>query len=140
MKKLFLAVSFAFWALFLLTPSSAFAASADIGYVQLSMAFSACPEIPGIQKELAALRDQLQQQFNTKSADLDEAERTQLQQKLSQQLAERDNELMAPVREKVRKAVAAAAKEKGIQTVVEAGAVLFGGVDLTADVVAKVKE
>ena len=107
--------------------------------VQLNTVFSACPELPKIQKELTALRDKLQQQFDAQGAEMDETERAELQQKLTQQLAQRDEELMIPVREKVRKAVADTAKEKGIQTVIEAGAVLFGGVDLTADVVAKVK-
>ena len=139
MKKLFLATALVWSAFFCAMPSSALAASADIGYVQLNAVFGACPELPDIQKELAALRDKLQQQFETQGADMEEAERAALQQKLSQQLSQRDEELMVPVREKVRKAVADVAKEKGIKTVVEAGAVLFGGVDLTADVVAKVK-
>lgn len=142
MKKIFLAAAFAFGTLFCAMPSSASAApaaSAEIGYVQLNAVFSACPELAKIQRELATLRDRLQQQFDTQGAEMEEAERAELQQKLTQQLAQRDEELMIPVREKVRKAVEATAKEKGIQTVIEAGAVLFGGVDLTADVVAKVK-
>ncbi|MGP1471506.1 MAG: OmpH family outer membrane protein [Schwartzia sp. (in: firmicutes)] len=141
MKKFFLAAAFAFGALFCAMPSSASAApaSTDIGYVQLNAVFGACPEIAKIQRELSALRDKLQQQFDSQGAEMEEAERAELQQKLTQQLAQRDEELMIPVREKVRKAVEATAKEKGIQTVIEAGAVLFGGVDLTADVVAKVK-
>lgn len=139
MKKFFLAAAFVFGALFCAMPSSALAAPTDIGYVQLNTVFSACPELPKIQKELTALRDKLQQQFDAQGAEMDETERAELQQKLTQQLAQRDEELMIPVREKVRKAVADTAKEKGIQTVIEAGAVLFGGIDLTADVVAKVK-
>ena len=85
------------------------------------------------------MRERLQKQFDSQSAEMEEAERVELQQKLSQQLAQRDEELMIPVREKVRKAVEATAKEKGVKMVIEAGTVLFGGVDLTADAVAKVK-
>ena len=141
MKKVFLAAAFVFGALFCAMPPSASAAaeSSEIGFVHLGTVFGACPEIPKIQQELGALRERLQKQFDSQSAEMEEAERVELQQKLSQQLAQRDEELMIPVREKVRKAVEATAKEKGVKMVIEAGTVLFGGVDLTADAVAKVK-
>ena len=45
-----------------------------------------------------------------------------------------------PIREKIRKTIGQVAKAHGIANVVDAGAVVFGGKDLTEEVIAAVAQ
>ena len=61
-----------------------------------------------------------------------------LGEKLSQQIAKREQDLMGPIQKKVQKAIATVAKRAGISSVVDSSAMLYGGKDLTSDVIAEV--
>ena len=56
----------------------------------------------------------------------------------SQQVAKREQDLMGPIQKKVQKAIATVAKRAGINSVVDSSAMLYGGKDLTGDVIAEV--
>lgn len=45
---------------------------------------------------------------------------------------------MKPVGEKIEAAIKAVAAEKGLTVILDAGAVVYGGTDITADVIGKV--
>ena len=45
---------------------------------------------------------------------------------------------MGPIQKKVQKAIATVAKRAGISSVVDSSAMLYGGKDLTSDVIAEV--
>lgn len=62
-----------------------------------------------------------------------------LGQKLNQQLAQKENEVMAPIQAKFRAAVEKAAKDKGVDLVINARDVIYGGIDLTDAVKANMK-
>jgi outer membrane protein len=53
-------------------------------------------------------------------------------------VAKREQDLMGPIQKKVQKAIATVAKRAGINSVVDSSAMLYGGKDLTGDVIAEV--
>jgi outer membrane protein len=83
-------------------------------------------------------RQKAQQEFESKAASLDDSGKQALGEKLSQQVAKREQDLMGPIQKKVQKAIATVAKRAGINSVVDSSAMLYGGKDLTGDVIAEV--
>ena len=65
---------------------------------------------------------------------LKDKEKQALGEKLNRQLAEKEKQLMTPIQEKLKMAIAKAAKEKSVDIVINAREVVYGGVDLTEPV------
>ena len=121
--------------------ATGFAASGDaavVGYVNTQKVFQS---YPGIQMTMSALdleQQKLEQQFQKDSANLDDKGKQDLYNKLAQQMAQREQELMDPIRSDIRKAIEKVAAKNGINSVVDADAMLAGGKDLTDEVIAEV--
>jgi len=54
--------------------------------------------------------------------------------------AQREDELMKPVGDKIEVSIKAVAEEKGLTAIIDAASVVYGGIDITADVISKVKQ
>ena len=64
---------------------------------------------------------------------------TDLAEKLNVQLAQKENQVLAPIRAKLRAAVEKTAKESNVDIVINAREVIYGGVDLTEKVKANMR-
>lgn len=115
------------------------AEGANLGFVSLDAVFNAYPGIADAQKKIFAEQEKLQKEFVAKAEGLSNEEKTKLQQELNRKLAQKQLEVMRPIQEKISQAVAKAAGKKNIAQVVKAEIMLFGGVDLTPDVISLVK-
>ena len=109
-------------------------ASAASGYVNMEVVLSATPAFVQAGKELASEQQKMQKQFNAEAKTLSEKEKQDLGEKLNRQLAAKEQQLMAPIQEKLKIAIAKAAKEKGVDIVINAREVVYGGIDLTESV------
>lgn len=109
-------------------------ASAASGYVNMEAVLAATPAFVQAGKELASEQQELQKKFNAEAKTLSEKEKQNLGEKLSRQLAEKEQRLMSPIQEKLKIAIAKAAKEKGVDIVINAREVVYGGIDLTESV------
>lgn len=116
-------------------------ADAATGVVNVNAVLAATPSFQKAGKEVANTQKDLQNQFNDKAKNLDDKGKQALAQDLSQQLAKKEADLMKPIQEKLRAAVEKAAKAKNVDTVVVAGGLMYGkiDVDLTEDVKAAMK-
>ncbi len=130
----------------LLAPAEALAAksqdkqAAAVGYVDRQQVFRSYPGIQDILKEIQTLREAAQKDYDTRGKDLPDAERKALNDTLAREEAQKEDALMKPVGDKIEAAIKAVAGEKGLTVIVDAGSVLYGGMDITADVIAKVKQ
>lgn len=142
MKRFFLAAAIAVASLFTLAgePVIVSAAEATVGYIDMDAVFEACPGTNEAATELRQLQAQLQQEFEKKSPELEDSEKAKLEQELNAKLAKRQQELMDPIQRRVIRAVKRVAQEQGISQVIKAELILYGGKDLTKDVIAAVKE
>ena len=120
-------------------PRAAIAAEGMVGYVNMDAVFEACPGTNEAATELRQLQNSLQQQFDEESKELDDAEKAKLEQELNEKLAKRQQELMDPIERRISRAIKQVAQEKGIPQIVKADVILYGGKDLTKDVIAAVK-
>jgi outer membrane protein len=66
-------------------------------------------------------------------------QRQELDRQLQQQIVEKRNELLGGLDKEIRAAVEEAAKQAGITIVLDRSAVLYGGTDLTENVIKIVK-
>ena len=107
-----------------------------VGYVNVQQVFQSYPDIKTTMSAVDLERQKAQQEFESKSASLDNSGKQALGEKLSQQIAKREQDLMGPIQKKVQKATVA--KRAGISSVVDSSAMLYGGKDLTSDVIAEV--
>ena len=125
------------------------AAPGAVGFVETQKVFSRYKtaqeaqsrfrrEAQSYQEELAADQRKLEEARKTKSAD----EVAKMQRRFEAELKPKkdrvealDRELSANIKRKIEGVIAEVAKSKGIATVLDKQVVLYGGVDLTDDVV-----
>lgn len=118
---------------------SAFAAE-ELGYVNVERVFRSYPDIQTTMSVINLERQKAENEFNEKAPNLDEKGRRELGEKLSAQVDKKEASLLNPIREKIRKTIGQVAKAHGIANVVDASAVVFGGKDLTEEVIAAVAQ
>jgi outer membrane protein len=95
------------------------------------------PDMAAAQKTFQEEREQTKNDFESKSANMNEQEKAAYYQQLNQRLANRQKELMEPVLAKINEAIQAVADAKGISVVLDKNEVVYGGQDITADVAKK---
>ncbi|MBR4959151.1 MAG: OmpH family outer membrane protein [Phascolarctobacterium sp.] len=119
---------------------SASAFAAEVGYVDWNAVVASYPGIKNVAMEIANEKARLQEQYNTESKALaSDQEKIALAQKLNQQLAKFEQGKYEPINKKIRKTILSVAKTNGIDSVVNAGAMIAGGKDLTKEVITALK-
>lgn len=130
----------------LLTPAPALAAKAKsqpeqtIGYVNRQQVFASYPGIQDLMNRVQTMRTEAQKDYDARSKDLPDAERRALSDTLSREQAQKEDAFMKPVGEKIEASIKAVAEEKGLTAIIDADIVIYGGIDITADVIAKIKQ
>ena len=119
--------------------ASAFAAEV-IGYVNVERVFRSYPDIQTTMSVINLERQKAEKEFNEKAPTLDDKGKRELGEKLSAQVDKKEASLLNPIRSKIRKTIGDVAKTHGITNVVDAGAMVFGGMDLTEEVIAAVNK
>ena len=112
----------------------------DLGYVNVERVFRSYPDIQTTMSVINLERQKAENEFNEKAPKLDDKGRRELGEKLSAQVDKKEASLLNPIREKIRKTIGQVAKAHGIANVVDASAVVFGGKDLTEEVIAAVAQ
>lgn len=113
------------------------------GYIDYQAVIESMPAFPNVQKELASAQQDLQKQFNDQSKNKNDQQKHALADKLNNQLRTRKQNIqkneIVPAVNKIRAAIEAAAKKNDVDFVVQEGAWLYGGKDLTQDVINELK-
>lgn len=119
-------------------PQSAEAA-ASVGYINVQKVFESNAEVQNARSIMEVEQQKAEKEFAAKTKDMSDKDKAAYADKLREQLSKKNGELMEPIQKKIRKAIETAAKAKGVDTVIEADAIVYGGLDLTADVIKAVK-
>jgi outer membrane protein len=107
----------------------------DVGYLDQA-AVGSLPAFQGANQQLAQYKTALDAQFATamKSAHSD-ADRQRTALEFQQKFADRQNELMGPLFQRAQNAIAAVSANKNLTVVVDKRIVVYGGQDITKDVI-----
>jgi len=116
-----------------LAASTAFAAD---GVVNMEAVLANYPAFRQAQQQLQATAQQKAAAFN---AEKDATKKQQLAQESQRELIQQEQKLMTPVLKAVNDAIAKVANAKKLEIVHPAAVVLYGGVDITQDVISALK-
>lgn len=86
------------------------------------------------QKKMKALADEMQKDFDAKSANLSDEEKEKLFADMQQQYQEKSRVAEKELEEQVTGAVKSIATKRGLSLVVDKSVVIYGGTDITKDV------
>ncbi len=123
-------------------PSITYAASknndSQVGVVNYQLLVQQHPDAAKAQETMNAAVVQAKSDLDSKSVNMNDQEKQAYYQQLQQGLAIKEKELLGALQNKVDAAIAAIAKAKGLATIVDKGSVVYGGQDITDDVMKKI--
>lgn len=112
---------------------------ATIGFVDMQQVIANSQDYKNAQTTMDAEADAMQKEFDAKSAGLNDAEKKQLFTQYQQRFNLKKQEVLGQVKAKVDAAIKDVATAQKISVVLDKDSVLYGGKDLTQDVISKVK-
>ena len=116
----------------------AFGQSFTIGFVDMQRALDAHPRKAASERALQEFFTAKQREFAERSKSMNAEQRQLLDRELQQQILQKRQELLGGLDKEIRTAVETVARAQGISIVLERSVVLFGGLDLTEQVIQKV--
>ena len=111
-----------------------------IGKINYNQVMAAAPGLAEAQTQLQQAAEDSRKELEEKSKDMSDADKQKLAADYQKKLEEKQKELIEPVKKEVDDAIVAVGKTKGLTVVVNQGAVVYGGLDVTADVTAQLKK
>ena len=111
-----------------------------IGKVDYQDVMKNAPGTMELQNSMNSAVETAQKEFAEKSKDMNDSDKQKLMKQYQEELSAKDKELLEPINKKVDAAIIAVGKKKGLAVVVDKGAVVYGGLDVTADVNAELKK
>jgi outer membrane protein len=111
-----------------------------VAYVNLERVFEEHPARAAAESTLNQKAAEYQQQLENESEDLSGVEQKEMLAKYQNQLQNLEVDLLDSVTREVEKVIKETAAEKKVKFVLEEEQVLYGGYDLTDDVLEKLKE
>ena len=114
------------------------AAASNVGVVNYQMLVQQHPDLAKVQTTMQAESEAAKKEFDAKAASLGDKEKQEYYMQLQQRLQLKNQELMVPVFNKVDAVIKEVSDAKGLAVVVDKGAVIYGGTDITDECVKKV--
>ena len=99
------------------------------------------PKFEGITKQMQQISKTKETEMKTAvDSEKDQDKKAEIYQAKRRELAQEEQRLMQPLFQEAQMAVRTVAKLKSITVVIEKGAVYFGGIDITDDVIQELKK
>lgn len=114
------------------------ASTSNIGVVNHQQLISQHPDLAGVQTAMQAEVEQAKKDFDAKTTGMNDQQKQDYYMQTQQRLNMKQQELMAPIFDKVEAAIKAIADAKGLTVVLDKGTVVYGGQDITDDVLKKI--
>lgn len=114
------------------------AASLPIGVVDYAVLIEKHPDTAKANEALRAERDQAKKDYDTQSVNLGDKEKQELDRQLGQKVEQKRQELLKAIAIKVNAAIKEVVDAKGLTMLVQKNVVIFGGQDITEEVLKKI--
>lgn len=122
------------------TPAMA-SGNSNIGVVDTQQVLPpGSPILTKASEEMNQFQETLRKELEAKEATLDEEGKAQLGQEFQSKMLEKRQQINEGIQKQVSDAAKAVGEAKGLSVVMERGAVLYGGVDITEQVTKKLSE
>ncbi len=111
------------------------ASSSNVGVIDYGGAMRAHPDAKTIPEKLEAAFNEIQKDFEEKTAGKSDQEKAEYFQQCQMRMAQKEQELMEPITQAVDAAIKKVADKKGLSVVIDKTVVYYGGQDITQDVI-----
>ncbi len=116
---------------------TASAASTSVGVVDFRQVMGQSTDLQDANTKMQLAVEEAKNEFESKSANMSEEEKANLYQQTQEKLAQKQQSLIEPIQKKIEAECKAVAEAKGLQVVIDKGSVVYGGTDITQDVIRK---
>lgn len=114
------------------------APASNVGVVNYQQVVQQHPDLAKVQATMQTESENAKKEFDAKAASLGDKEKQEYFMQLQQRLQLKNQELMVPIFNKVDATIKEVSDAKGLSVVVDKGAVIYGGQDITDDCVKKI--
>lgn len=115
------------------------ASSSNVGIVDYAKLFSEHPGMQAAREKYEAAAKQVQEDFSKQAANMTPEQQQQLLEQKQKELQDKQKELIEPIQNSIKDQVKAVADTRGINVVLDKNNVLYGGQDITQDVLTKIQ-
>ena len=114
------------------------ASSSSVGVVDMDQVSGSHPDVQNAVAQLEAFSQEIQKDFEEKAAGMsNDQEKADYYRQCQERFQQKQEELFNPIRQSVEAAIKAVADKKGLAVVISKVAVVYGGQDITQDVIAQ---
>ncbi len=114
------------------------APASNVGVVNYQLLVQQHPDLAKVQTTMQTESEAAKKEFDGKAASLGEKEKQEYYMQLQQRLQMKNQELMVPLFSKVDAVIKEISDSKGLAVVVDKGAVIYGGNDITDECIKKI--
>ena len=119
--------------------STASAASSSVGVVDYRKVMMSHPDYASASNEMQKAMQEAQMRFEADNANKSDEEKAKAMQQAQMELQQKEQDLISGIQQKIDDAVKQVAEAKGLSVVIDKSAVVYGGQDITDDVMKKFK-
>lgn len=113
------------------------ASSSNVGVVEYDQILAKHPKMQSLEDQLKTTVDEIKKEFDEKSAGMNETEKADYYRQCQERIFQKREELLEPVVKSIDAAIKNIADKKGLSVVLHRAAVVYGGQDITQDVIAQ---
>ncbi|MBR1580219.1 MAG: OmpH family outer membrane protein [Selenomonadaceae bacterium] len=111
------------------------AAGSSVGVVDYREVMSKHPDLNNIEQQMQTAIADVKKEFEEKSAGMNDQEKADYYQQSQLRLQQKQQELVGPIEQSIQDTIKKVADNKGLQVVIEKSTVIYGGQDITQDVI-----
>lgn len=116
-------------------------AAEKVGIIDMQKVVFSHPKFADTQKKIAdTMRTKQNEAKMAIDAEKDQKKKAEIYRTKRQEMAEEENRLMAPILKEVDMAIRTVAKSKSFTVIFERSTVIYGGTDITEDVILQLKK
>ena len=116
------------------------ASSSSVGVVEYDRIMIQHPSMQSLDDQLKAAIDEIKKEFDEKSAGMNDQEKQDYYIQCQERILQKREELLAPVIASVDAAIKTVADKRGLSVVLAKAAVVYGGQDITQEVIAQINK
>lgn len=109
--------------------------SSSIGYIDRQRIMMSHPDMQTVMETMQAEAATAQKSFEEQAKTMSQQEQERFAVQLQQRLQQKEADLMKPIIDKIEAEIKKVAEAKGLTIVVDANIVVYGGTDITSDVI-----
>ena len=111
------------------------AAGSNVGVIDYRQVMSQHPDLNNIEQQMQTAIADVKKEYEEKSAGMNDQEKADYYQQSQLRLQQKQQELVGPIEQSIEATIKKVAETKGLSVVIEKSTVIYGGQDITQDVI-----